>query len=72
MYWFCMYRFSFDDPDLPICKKYKPVSVIVNKSGSCSAFAIWWSITFAPGVELSMSPWQQNLQVIDGIKIGCV
>ncbi len=58
------YRFSFDDPTLPIYREYDPVSIVVNQSGLCSAFAIWWSVIFAPGVELSMSPWQQNFQVI--------
>lgn len=53
----------FSDPNLPVYKEFDPVVITANNTGSCSALAIWWTIQLAPGVDLSMSPWQQDLQV---------
>ena len=56
----CVSRFSFNEISSIQTRCHSPVPVPITQSGTCHAIAVWWSLTLAPGVELSLSPWQQN------------
>ncbi|XP_011408225.2 PREDICTED: protein arginine N-methyltransferase 7-like [Amphimedon queenslandica] len=55
-------EFDFSDPNLPKKRVFPFVSVTPTHTGVLHSIAVYWSISMPQGVELSMSPWQQDHQ----------
>ena len=62
-------RLSFDDLSrLPKSKAvFLPIAAIPTRCGSAPGVAMLWTITMAPGVEISTSPWQVNCRYTSNI-----